>query len=514
MRIRLGKSNEIATERFMVAAGLALLLVFASAWSAGAAMGTASLSGDFAFYRVARAVHGAPSVLGSADRGNFGVNDEYSIGIEALFFDGAGNTTTNYTNYEINREFLDVPSAGNTLMTNNYTTTFAPDTGDSTGTYTVAQDGLFTGVYGAPGDTETHEAYISEDGNLILYGNYGYDEADERAFCEFGVGVKKGSGLGNSVLNGTYSVAYLDSSLSGAAPPNQGNFGVTEDHTLSANEAVFDGDGGVDITMVQNNIERTILEVDDKNQYTTTPSTDPNSAEGQAYAVAVDGALTITIHEEGGDKIVHGQVSPDGNVVIMADTERDPDNNFVQNSLGLAIKRGTGLTEASLKGDYVVGMYEIRMHGEAPPSQGNFGVNDLMRVQRVRITFDGAGHVKMITEEGEVNRELLDYTAGTTVTVMADDVTYNRYYTTGVDDRSIETGTYTVADDGTLTLTINVPGGDPDIGTGLVSADGQAILVREIDTDGTTFVYGTVGFGAKVPNARHGLPALPLLLDD
>ena len=514
MRRRTLKKNGLWSMKLMVATGLALLIMVGLAGPSLAAMGTSTLTGDFLFYRMGRAVHGAPSTLGNADRGNFGVNDEYTIGIEALYFDGAGNTNSSYNNYKMNRELLDTPTDGNTLMTNYYTTTAETETGVLTGTYTVSRNGLFTGAYVFPNGTETYDAYISEDGNLVLYGRYEYDEAGDWANCEFGVGVKKGSGLDESLLNGQYSVAYLETCLSGDAPRNP-SFGITEEHTLDANEATFDGLGGVNITMVQNNIERTIFEVDDKNQYTTTPSIDHNSADGQDYAVTPTGGLTITIDEGEGDLTqVHGQVSANGNVVIMANTDFDETGKSTVISFGLAIKRGTGFTEASLKGDYVVGMYDIRIHGEAPPSQGNFGVNDLMMVQRIRVTFDGAGHVKLASEEGEVNRELLDYTGDTSVTGMADQVTYNRYYTTGSEEDSLETGTYSVTDDGTLTLTINVPGGDPDTGTGLVSADGQAILIREIDSDGTTFVNGSVGFGAKVAKQNTSLPALPLLLDD
>jgi hypothetical protein len=498
-------------------AGLVLSLVALMVMPAGAGMSTASLDGEFGFYRMARVLHGAPSPLGTADRGNFGANDRYSVGIEDLSFDGAGIAVSDYASYDINREFLDAPIDGNTLMANYHNTSTITHSGFVTGTYSVTRDGTFSHI----ADAETHEGYVSEDGNIILYGKHEFEEGDSWASCELGVGIKKGSGLDGTLLDGQYTVAFLETSLNGLAP--RGNCGITEDHTLSTNQATFDGAGQVDMIMTPKNIERTILDHQEvyappdvrqiadyvlRNYYTTTSGIMTGTALNQLYTVTSDGGLTMTIES----KSIEGQVSADGNIAVLGSRDWNSTAVSFQNGFGVAIRRGTGFTLADLKGTYVVGIYGIEFNGTT--TRGNFGVNDLMSLERKLVTFDGAGHIKIVGDGHEVFRSLQDYAGAPGATLMTDYVWYNRYSTVNHDYQGAETGTYSVTDDGTVTLTINQDGGGTESVQAYLSADGKAILVTEVVTDYSTRVYGEFGFGAKVVDQTIALPALPLLLLD
>jgi hypothetical protein len=134
-----------------------------------------------------------------------------------------------------------------------------------------------------------------------------------------------------------------------------------------------------------------------------------------------------------------GAVSADGDLIILAATNSG-DDPFVN----VAVRRGTGVTQTMFEG-----VYSVTQYG------GLSGTS----------TFG-----KAIT--------LFAYGNGTFFTSQ----TKNSQGTIGT---SNDSGTYTVADDGTLTFT----DADGIVGTGAISADGNALVLGNITSGQTPSIW-------------------------
>ena len=140
------------------------------------------------------------------------------------------------------------------------------------------------------------------------------------------------------------------------------------------------------------------------------------------YSIAPDGSLTI--QEEGETVMDHGIFSADGNMFTLA---------YTAEGLGIAvgIKKSSGMSNASLNGSYIASYF------------GDETDSNLPWAGLARITLDGNGHA-----------------------------TYQDLYTT--DELEGGAFTYSIADDGQLTITI--AGFQVH---GMVSADGSIFTLAE-----------------------------------
>ncbi len=199
------------------------------------------------------------------------------------------------------------------------------------------------------------------------------------------VGIKQSSGLSNSVLSGTYTMC---------------EYGTDPDRWTGRIELTSDGAGNL-----------TWQQIADSNG-------DTGSGSG-TYSVADDGELTI-----GGQDAV-GIVSASGNTFILVDTDASNDDL----SLHVGIKQSSGLSNSTLSGTYTICEY---------------GTDPDRWTGRIEFTSDGAGNL-----------------------------TWQQIADTNGDTGS-GSGTYSVADDGGLTI-----GGQDAVG--IVSASGNTFIL--VDTD-------------------------------
>jgi hypothetical protein len=126
-----------------------------------------------------------------------------------------------------------------------------------------------------------------------------------------------------------------------------------------------------------------------------------------------------------------GAVSPDGDLIVLADTNSGDDPY-----INVAVLRGTGVTPATFEG-----VYSVAEYGGTPVS-ATFG--------------------KAIT--------LFAYGNGTW------SITFIKNANGTITTNNTGTGTYTVADDGTLTLT----DAEGDVYNGAISADGNALVLASV----------------------------------
>jgi hypothetical protein len=213
-------------------------------------------------------------------------------------------------------------------------TTVYDSTGDSasiTGTYTVALDGSLT-IAGTDLRGQT-----SADGNLFATTDTNPDDDDGDIIL--GVGLKYGSGMDASVLNGSYIVCQIR------------NDGDTKASKMSM---TFSGTG---------TLSGTILEDTDGTTGALTG----------AYSVAGNGAFGMDVG--GLSKTFAGNVSQDGNIFLIYDTD---DDGEVLLMIGIKMA-SSGMNLSSLSGDYQLNM--IADDGTTPWTS------------RVAMTSDGLGSI-------------------------------------------------------------------------------------------------------------------------
>jgi hypothetical protein len=248
------------------------------------------------------------------------------------------------------------------------------------GTYRVSPGGAIV--------INFNDGAVSQDGSAIVSADM---NTGEQAYIDFE--VKQGANLTNADLDGTYEVVTYGSS---------GDSGTL--WTLIA-----DGAGNFIGTEVRNNAGVIA----------------PGSAVTGTYAVAANGALTVT--PIAGAPLTGG-VSADGNSLVLSQLTAGQGP-----SITVGIKQGSGLTAATVSGNYTLVTQE---------NSGNKGSLWTM-------TFDGAGNVNGTGKSND---------SGT-----ISDITL--------------AGTYSVAADGTLT--VSPAGGKPL--TGSVSADGLRLVLTDLN---------------------------------
>ena len=215
-------------------------------------------------------------------------------------------------------------------------TTVYDSTGDSaafSGTYSVAADGSLTIA-----NTDLR-GQTSADGNFFAATDTNPDDDDGDIIL--GAGLKYGSGMDASTLNGSYTVCQIR------------NDGDTKASRMSF---TFDGAG---------NLSGEILEDTDGTTGTLTG----------VYTVAANGAFGVDVG--GLSKAFAGNVSSDGNMFLIYDTD---DDGEVLLMIGLK-KVSSGMSVSSLSGDYQLNM------------MADDGTNPW--TTRVAITADGLGSMSV-----------------------------------------------------------------------------------------------------------------------
>ncbi|MBW1701615.1 MAG: hypothetical protein JRJ50_05740 [Deltaproteobacteria bacterium] len=429
------------------------------------------------------------------DPGNWGANDEVILYRTETTFDGVGHFTM--TTYEY--KFVRNIGESGTTPSNKFETTYTEESGvTDSGAYTVSPDGEVTmNFVGGDGDTGT--GYLSEDGRTLVFGWSEFEGVNQYCAMGIGVGIKRGSGFIEDSLDGTYVFSEFETGFHGGS----GDYwGANDEQYWIRTEIAFDGDGGFILTGHEYKINREIGESGTtlSNKFETTAE-DSGVTDSGTYTITDDGVVTLNFEEEPTSSVT-GYVGEGGQTMVFGWVEFEGGNQYCAMGLGMGVKRGSGFTTASVKGTYVVGLFESDFYG--PDPNGGWGATDDQELDKEKFTFDGAGNFKVVSDEYEMERIIGEVTSGGG---------YSNEFTTTYTEELNEsgTGTYTVSNEGVLTLSF--VGGD--IGIAYLSADGKTLVTgwsEYSNVPGDYYGSTGIGFGVKVPKVNKALPAIYLLL--
>jgi len=449
------RHNGITLSILFLAAFLLTQLSFSATDSF--ALDNSSLNGTYAY------VLKFSGFYGSDVNGGFGQVDQEWVENGTFIFDGTGG-------YVLSKD------AGNDVLrtisetgglSNTFTTVHNPGgPASSPGTYEVLGNGkiIFDGDEGATG-------IISPDGNTLIF-----NTIDAVAGSIFGtttiVGFKKGTGLGISSLNGTYAFADYSSSFYDADA--NGGFGATDEADVGRGNVTFDGAGNCSGAFMDDTVARTISETPGlSNTFTTVYSQVPDTLPTCVYTVASDGAMTVTLDPGGLNEEVLTDfvVSADAATIIKKDVYALPGSIFTA-GISVGVKKPTTFTNASVSGPYT-----WRTTASAfidNDTNGGFGMTDVERIDRGDIIFDGAGGCSIRTNSTE---DRIHRTIGETGGLS------NTFTTAHFPDTITKNlCAYSVAPDGTMTLTID-PGGPGEFTLPVsIRSDGQFATFTVADT--------------------------------
>jgi hypothetical protein len=294
------------------------------------------------------------------------------------------------------------------------------------------------------------------------------------------------AGHNNSSLSGTYVMYIFNSGFNGGDP---GAWGENDELRSEKIVFIFDGAGNFTSSFTEAQIERALSDVSFEynpgdwvfeNTYNTGYTADSDTNSG-TYSVASDGTVTITLSDGGGTAML----SSDGNTFIFSEAEFDDGDRWGSVSFGVGVKQGSGFNNSSLSGTYVMHIFNSGFQGVGT---GGWGTNDEIRSEELELIFDGAGNVTASFTEGQIERELSEQP----LLYLGSWVFENTYNTTYSIDSDTDSGTYTVTNDGTITITLSDGGG-----TAMLSADGNTFIFSEAEFEVSEH-WGSVSFGVGV----------------
>jgi hypothetical protein len=300
----------------------------------------------------------------------------------------------------------------------------------------------------------------------------------------------QGWALDNTSLNGTYVIHDFQSAFGGVDA--NGGWGVSDSVGFSRTEVTFNGAGGWSGKSTNYELERQISEIvknmggdqalsDKFNVLVPTPDSETISGK---YMVNRDGTGNIT-HDEGTEPLF---VSADGSIVLLGKREYYSANHYAWLSMGLGVKKGSGLSAASLNGTYVI--HDLQSAFGGMDSNGGWGVSDSASFGRIEVTFNGAGAWSGASITYELERQMTEIVKD----MGGDQVLSNKFKVDAPTAFSEPTsGMYTVSSDGTGTVT-HSEGTEPLF----VSADGSVILLGKREYESTNrYAWVSMAVGVK-----------------
>lgn len=435
--------------------------------------------------------------------GEWGASDELSVFKETITFMDDGTFTSN-SDFDASLTRL----IGEDGLGNTFTTTYEEYFDNGSGTYTISPEGVLTLTFPGDPDPEVIPVVLSENSQIITFGEGEYDDTNKYAYFGFGIGIKQGSGFPSAFPeNTTFLIHEFESGFYGGAP---GAWGDTDQLCVIQETITFMTDGTFTGShTIDDSLTRTIGEDGGGNTFTTDYVQEPPGDDSGTYLVADDGTVTLTFTGPDPD-VIQGFLSENGQVVAFGYGEYEDENQYGSFGFGVGIKQGSGFPPTFPDNTtYLVQEFESGFHGGLlGESPGAWGSSDQLSVIQETFIFMADG---TFTGNFSIDDSL-------TRTIDDDGSGGNTFTTTIVQDSGSDSGTYTVADDGTVSLTFTGP--DPEeISVGL-SENGQVITFgySEYENENQYGSFG-VGIGIKRPDEENTatqqsiLAAIFLLLD-
>jgi hypothetical protein len=284
--------------------------------------------------------------------------------------------------------------------------------------------------------------------------------------------------------NTVYVINEFESGFHGTDP--SGGWGSNDQLFVLKGSILFMADGTFTATSTTDDGLKRVIGADGQggNTFTTTRTQEPGSASG-TYSITPDGVVTITFTFEGEDPdVMTGVLSADGQTVIFGYSEYNESEKHASCGISVGVKKGSGFSSAFPDNTtYVINEFESGFSGGTP---GAWGANDELYIVKASFTFMADGtFAGTYSNDDKLNRFIDDDGQGG-----------NIFTTTFTADSGSLDGTYRISSDGVITITF--AGGDSDIITGVLSADGQTVILgySEYDDSQSEASFG-IGVGVK-----------------
>lgn len=270
------------------------------------------------------------------------------------------------------------------------------------------------------------------------------DSSPTSAEMDFGVVVKKGSGLSTASLQGPVNTREFEANL--AAPGGTGLWTGPLSVDTGGTALTFTGTnltGSTTSSTMGQNVTCTPQPTSCTLSATlsATPINDPPFI--GTFTVGPDGATTVNIP---GESPIAGHLSADANLLVLSEADQN------MTGLILGVKQGTGMSVASLNGTYALAEF-----GDAFGTQNaSMGLS----LGTGTVVFNGAGAFTATTSDSFSSRtQNCSGTQACSFTVVSNGST------------SSEPGSYTVSATGQVTVDTTI--------TGWASPDGSVVVFTE-----------------------------------
>ena len=441
-------------------------------------------------------IHEFESGFHGGDTGAWGATDELFIVKEVFTFMANGTFTGTYSNDDqLNRLIGDSLSGNNTFLT-----TYTPDSGASSGTYSVAVDGTLTVTFnpGTP-DEETITGTLSENGQTVIFMESEYNDSEKWSSFGIGVGVKKGSGFSSSFPDDTvYTIHEFGSGFYGG---DDGAWGDTDMvFTVKATLTFMSNGTFTEIYTNDDELNRHIGDdLSGNNTFVTTVFSTSGTSNG-TYVIAADGTLTVIFYPGiPAEETMTGTLSGDGQTVIFMESKYNNSDKDSYFGIGVGVKKGSGFSSSFPDNTaYTIHEFESGFHGG---DTGAWGVNDELFIVKEIFTFMTNGtFTGSYSNDDQLNRHIGDDLSGN-----------NTFLTTYTPDSGTGSGTYAITADGTISLTFDPGTPDEETITGTLSENGQTVIFMDSEYNDNE-KWSSFGFGVGVKSIVVNNGALPSIL--
>jgi hypothetical protein len=291
--------------------------------------------------------------------------------------------------------------------------------------------------------------------------------------------------------NTIYVVNQFESGFQGGTP---GAWGANNQMYIIKETFTFMADGSFTATLnFDNGLNRSIgADGQGGNTFATTFSQEAGSESG-TYSVSPEGVVTVTFTGEE-TEIISGTLSENGQTIVLGEGEYNDSQSYASFGIGVGVKKGSGFSSTLPDNTtYFINEFENGFHGGSP---GAWGANDQLYIVEETITFMADGTFTGTHPQDDGLNRLI----GT------DGQGGNTFTTTFSQDPGPDSGTYSVTTDGVVT--VNFAGEDADQITGVLSADGQTVILGYSEYDDSES-YSSFGIGVGVKKGSGFSSVLP-----
>ena len=326
------------------------------------------------------------------------------------------------------------------------------------------------------GEEESFPFYFSTDTNVAVLIEHGGETNENYSELGFGLLIRKGSGMDESSIEGTYARYTLGNASHGTTSNGWGNIDRISFDTATL---VFDGAGSYTEKVNAWVADRTTTEairtvggdtvVD---SFCTLSSSETNTTGNGTYSVESDG--TVLVSSDIG--MITNQISPDGNVV--ASSLCMAQEGYAGSYFTVAVKQPANRSTNAIDAVYFLVEFDEGFSGGSETEGINYNSVELGRTY---VFLNANGSFSFRTDYWEMENAFYNQHSD----LGSGNIVSKNVFSTESDDRTIEfsSGTYSIETNGLITLAFD----NGDFGQAQISANEEFLVTgfSEDEMDGT-----------------------------